>query len=417
MSDEQRPAEDPQASKAREFEHTELNEPPAPEPGQGDGGRRIGGIIRNTLRAAVLPAIAFALALLTGAIVIWVSELIVPGGEFELLKPIEAYASLFRGAVGSSRGIVNTLTFATPLLLAGLGVGLAFRAGLFNIGANGQFLMGALASVAVGVTVSDLPSVIAIPLALLAGIAAGAAWGFIPGILKATSGAHEVVTTIMLNFIAIGVVAAAVSGPLDMQSSPSPITGSVGNASLPVMLGRNGHLGIGLALLAAFGVHWLLYRMTLGFEIRAVGANPDAARMAGMRPAFIIVLTMMIAGGLAGAAGSAVLLGVTHSMTASFNTSVGFDAIAVALLGRSNPLGIVFAALLFGGMRAGAPLMQINAGIPAELVDVLQAVILLFLIATPFLLKRWKRTRDIGGSVASDETTITRSYGGKASAA
>jgi simple sugar transport system permease protein len=160
------------------------------------------------------------------------------------------------------------------------------------------------------------------------------------------------------------------------------------------------------------GVHWLLYKLTLGFEIRAVGANPDAARAAGMRPAFVIVLTMGIAGALAGTAGAVVLLGVTHSMTASFGTTIGFDSIAVALLGRSNPLGIVLAALLFGGMRAGAPLMQISAGIPAELVDVLQGVILFFLIATPYLLRRWSRGRVIGPSVASGETTITRTYGG-----
>ena len=382
-------------------------EPPGPKPRQRD----IGAMTRNALNAMVLPAIAFGLALIVGAIVIWISQLIVPGGDFDIFLPIEAYLALFRGAfVGA--GPVNTLVFATPLLLAGLGVGLAFRAGLFNIGANGQFLMGALAAVAAGTAVQDLPAPVAIPIALLAGLSAGAAWGFIPGILKAMSGAHEVVTTIMLNFIAIGIVAAVVSGPLDQPGSPSPITDDVGNAALPILLGRNGHIGIGLALLAAVGVHWLLYRMTLGFEIRAVGANPDAARAAGMRPAFIIVLTMMIAGGLAGLAGTVVLLGVTQSMTASFGTSVGFDSIAVALLGRSNPLGIVLAALLFGGMRAGAPLMQISAGIPAELVDVLQAVILLFLVATPYLLRRWKR---IGGSVASSETNITKSYGGSGS--
>lgn len=375
----------------------------------------IGAFARSTARAAVLPAIAFGLALIVGAVVIWVSELIVPGGELDLFAPIEAYTALFNGAVGSDRAIINTLVFATPLLLAGLGVGLGFRAGLFNIGANGQFLMGALATVAVGVSINDWPAPIAVPAALVAGILAGAAWGFLPGFLKATSGAHEVVTTIMLNFVAIGVVAWAVSGPLDLGSTASPLTDDVGNASLPILLGRNGHAGIVLAVLAAVAVHWLLYRMTLGFEIRAVGANPDAARMAGMRPAFITVLTMMIAGALAGAAGSVVLLGVNRSMTASFNTGVGFDAIAVALLGRSNPAGIVLASVLFGGMRAGAPLMQINAGIPAELVDALQAIILLFLVATPYLLRRWKRVADIGGSVASGETTITRSYGGGSS--
>lgn len=380
--------------------------PPAP-PGSNEP-RTVGTLIRDGLQAMVLPVIAFGLALIVGAFVIWISELIVAGGEFELLAPLEAYSALFRGALGSFNGIVNTLVFATPLLLAGLGVGLAFRAGLFNIGANGQFLMGALAAVAVGTAVQDLPAAVAIPLALLAGLSAGALWGFIPGILKAISGAHEVVTTIMLNFIAIGIVAFVVSGPLDQPGSPSPITDDVGNAALPYILGRNGHFGIVLALLAAVAVHWLLFRFTLGFEIRAVGANPDAARAAGMRPAFIVVLTMMIAGGLAGLAGTVVLLGVTQQMTASFGTSVGFDSIAVALLGRSSPFGIVLAALLFGAMRAGAPLMQITAGIPAELVDVLQAVILLFLVATPFLLKR----RRLGASVAGGETTITKSYGG-----
>jgi simple sugar transport system permease protein len=345
-------------------------------------------------------------------VVIWVSELVVPSGEINLIMAVDAYVALFQGALGSDRGVVNTITFAVPLLLAGLGVGLAFRAGLFNIGATGQFLMGALAAVAIGTAVQDWPAPVAIPIALLAGIGAGAAWGFIPGILKATSGAHEVVTTIMLNFIAIGIVAAVVSGPLDQPGSPQPLTDDVGNAALPIILGRNGHAGMILAILAALGIHWLLYKLTLGFEIRAVGANPDAARAAGMRPAFVIVLTMGIAGALAGTAGAVVLLGVTHSMTASFGTTIGFDSIAVALLGRSNPLGIVLAALLFGGMRAGAPLMQISAGIPAELVDVLQGVILFFLIATPYLLRRWSRGRVIGPSVASGETTITRTYGG-----
>jgi simple sugar transport system permease protein len=367
-------------------------------------------LLRDALRALVLPVIAFILALIVGAVVIWVSEVVVAGGEFDLLAPVDAYVALFRGAVGSYTSIVNTLVLTTPLLLAGLGVGLAFRAGLFNIGATGQFLIGALTAVAVGVAVKDLPAVVAIPLALIAGILGGAAWGFIPGFLKARSGAHEVVTTIMLNFIARYILAAVVSGPLDVGSSPSPITDDVGNAALPIILGRNGHTGILLAVLAAVAVHWLLFRMTLGFEIRAVGANPDAARAAGMRPAFITVLTMVIAGALAGAAGAVVILGVSQgNMQASFGTSVGWDAIAVALLGRSSPLGIVFAALLFGAMRAGAGTMQITAGTPSELVDVLQAVILLFLIATPYLLRHW----NIGGvTTATGETTITKSYGG-----
>src|SRR5688572_21344117 len=197
---------------------------------------RVVGALRSTAWALVLPALAIGLALLAGAVVIWASVLIVPGGQFELLLPLDAYSALFQGALGSSTAIVNTLTFAAPLLLAGLGVGLAFKAGLFNIGATGQFLMGALVAVAVGTAVQDLPSFIAIPAALVAGMVGGAAWGFIPGVLKATSGAHEVVTTIMLNFIAIAIVAAVVSGPLDQPGSPSPITDDVGNAALPIIL-------------------------------------------------------------------------------------------------------------------------------------------------------------------------------------
>jgi simple sugar transport system permease protein len=220
-----------------------------------------------------------------------------------------------------------------------------------------------------------------------------------------------VVTTIMLNYIAIGFVAAMVSGPLDLKSSPNPITDEVGNAALPILLGRNGHLGIAISLVAVAAVWWLLARTTRGFEIRTVGANPDAARYAGMRPRFLLILTMSMAGLLAGLAGATVVLGVTRNMTASFSTSVGFDSIAVALLARSNPVGVIFAALLFGAMRAGAPLMQLKAGIPSELVDVLQATILLFLAADA-LIRRVLRLRGVRGGLESS-ATITRTYGGE----
>jgi ABC-type uncharacterized transport system permease subunit len=220
-----------------------------------------------------------------------------------------------------------------------------------------------------------------------------------------------VVTTIMLNYIAVAVIAWAVSGPLDQPGSASPITAQVGNAALPVIIGRNGHIGILVALAAVLIVGWLLFRTTRGFEIRTVGANPDAARYAGMQPRFIVVVTMSLAGVLAGLAGATVVLGVTHYMTASFGTTVGFDSIAVALLGRSSPIGIVFAALLFGAMRAGAPLMQIQTQslIPAELVDVLQATILLFLVAHA-VIRRLLRLRGVKAGLESTET-IARTYG------
>jgi general nucleoside transport system permease protein len=203
--------------------------------------------------------------------------------------------------------------------------------------------------------------------------------------------------------------AAIVAGPLSVPGAPSPITPDVGNAAFPLLVGRNGHLGLVIAVVMVGAVSWLLYRTTFGFEVRTAGANPDAARYAGMRPRALIVITMTICGALAGLAGTGEVLGVQHHVTSSYGTTVGFDSIAVALLGRSNPVGVLFSALLFGAMRAGAPLMQISAGIPAQLVDVLQATILLFLVATP-VLQRVFRVR--GAKTGIDAPgTFTKTYG------
>jgi ABC-type uncharacterized transport system permease subunit len=372
---------------------------------------RLRTIARGVWAVAALPLISIVLAVIVGAGVILASELVVSGRAFDFSLPLTAYRALFEGAAGNLDAIVNTVRAATPLILGGLSVGLAFKAGLFNIGAQGQFLLGALGAVTVGVALNQASPFIAIPAALLAGAVAGAAWGFIPGFLKAISGAHEVVTTIMLNYVAVATIAWAVSGPLDQPGSPSPITAQVGNAALPVIIGRNGHLGVLVALAAVVAVGWLLFRTTRGFEIRTVGANPDAARYAGMQPRLVTVVTMSLAGLLAGLSGASVVLGVTHYMTASFGTTVGFDSIAVALLGRSSPVGIVFAALLFGAMRAGAPLMQIQTHslIPAELVDVLQATILLFLVAHA-VIRRLLKLRGVKAGLESTDT-IARTYG------
>ena len=373
--------------------------------------QRLSALARIVWAAIAIPFVSIVLALVVGALVILASEVVVPGHPFDVSLPLTAYAALFQGAMGKLDAIVNTIRAATPLVLGGLAVGVAFKAGLFNIGAQGQFLLGALGSVTVGVALNEASPFIAIPVALLAGAVAGAAWGFIPGFLKAISGAHEVVTTIMLNYVAVAIIAWAVSGPLDQPGSPSPITAQVGNAALPVIVGRNGHLGMLVALAAVLIVGWLLFRTTRGFEIRTVGANPDAARYAGMQPRLVVVLTMSLAGALAGLAGAIVVLGVTHYMTASFGTTVGFDSIAVALLGRSSPIGIVFAALLFGAMRAGSPLMQIQTQslIPAELVDVLQATILLFLVAHT-VIRRLFKLRGVKAGIESTDT-IARTYG------
>jgi ABC-type uncharacterized transport system permease subunit len=385
--------------------------PPIATPGGTPPRSRTRRLLGQIWAVIALPLISILLALLVGAFVILGSQLVLPGGRFDLLLPLTAYEALIEGAVGNFKAIVDTLVSTTPLVLGGLSVGLAFKAGLFNIGAGGQFLLGALGSVAVGVALAGAPPLVAIPLALAAGLLAGAFWGFIPGLLKAVAGAHEVVVTIMLNYIAIAVIAAFVGGPLRQQGRPEAITPDVGNAALPVIVGNNGHVGLLLALAAVAAVAFLLFRTTLGFEIRTVGANPDAARYAGMRPRLLTMLTMAVAGALAGLAGAVVVLGVTHLMTPSFGTTVGFDSIAVALLGRTNPVGIVFAALLFGALRAGASLMQIKAGIPVELIDVLQATILLVLVANPVLRRAFK-LRGVKAGLETTET-ITKTYAGE----
>jgi simple sugar transport system permease protein len=364
--------------------------------------------LRRAWAVLALPLISVLLSILVGSIVILVSEWLVTGQ----LKPqlaFAAYAALVKGSVGSFNAIVNTLTNAAPLTLAGLSVGLAFKAGLFNIGGQGQFLMGALGAVIVGATFRESSPIIAIPAALVAGMVFGALYGFIPGFLKAISGAHEVVTTIMLNFIAQYTLAGLVSGALKVPASPQAVTLDVGNAALPIILGRNGHVGIIFALLVPILYGWVLSRTTRGFEIRTAGANPDAARYAGMSPRRIIVWTMTAAGLLTGLAGATELLGLSHRMTASYSTSVGFDAIAVALLGRTNPLGIVIAALIFGGLRAAAQGMQTEAGVPPDLVGVIQATILFFLVAGPVV----QRVFRLKGAEAAIEATgtFTKTYG------
>ena len=369
-------------------------------------------IVSQAWAVLAMPLLAIVLALIVGAVVIVLSSALAPGASFDLGLPLRAYQALLNGSLGSADGRVTTLVEAAPLIFAGLGVGLGFKAGLFNIGAQGQFLVGAVASVAGALVVQGDGPFVAIPFALLCGALAGAAWGFIPGFLKAFSGAHEVVTTIMLNYVALALISWLITGPLRNPRAPQPVTPVVGDASLPVLIGRDGHIGIILAFVAVPIIWFLLYRLTVGFEIRAVGANPDASRYAGMKPRRLVMLTMSIAGGLAGLAGTINILGISHAMPASYSTSVGFDAITVALLGRSHPVGITLAALLFGMLRAGAGLMQVNAGVPAELVDLLEAIILLFLVASP-VLRRLFRLRGVKSSLGTTET-MSRTYGSEA---
>ena len=366
--------------------------------------------VRRAIRLALVPAAAILLALLVGAVFIMLSSPLVRG--FDPLLPLTAYSALVAGSVGSFNAIVNTLVQATPLVLTGLAVGIGFKAGLFNIGAQGQFLVGGLAAAAVGVSTGALPPIAAIPMAVGAAMLAGLAYGFIPGFLKAFTGAHEVVTTIMLNYVAVYIVAWAASGPLRGEDVGFARTDTITSAALPVLAGREGHIGLLFAAAAVPILAWLLFRSTLGFEIRTVGANPDAARYAGIRPVFIITLTMTLSGLLGGLAGAVQMLGVQGFYATGISAKVGFDAITVALLGRSSPLGIMFSALLFGVLRAGQNLMQLRTQnqVPIEVIDVIQALIILFL-AADIIVRRVFRLRRAKGGMEGEVRTVTASWG------
>jgi ABC-type uncharacterized transport system permease subunit len=358
---------------------------------------------------ASIPVYSIVLAFAVAAVVVIVSSAFTETG-FDPLLPLKAYASLFAGAFGSGTGIGNTLVAAAPLMFGGLAVGLGLKAGLFNIGVAGQFLVGGFAAAVTGTALASAPTIVGMPLAMLAGAAGGAAYGFIPGYLKARTGAHEVVTTIMLNNVAVLLLTWAVNDLVRAPDFTFPRTGEIGQSALPILLGRNLHLGIVLAVAAIFAIRWILDRTTLGFEIRTVGANPNAARYAGMRPVFITALTMTMSGMLAGLAGAIQILGVIGFYAPGITASVGFDSIAVALLGRSDPIGVLFAALLFGAFRAGAPLMQIETSVPIEVIDIIQALVILFL-AADLIVRKVFRVRAPKVEI-TEMATVTGSWGG-----
>ena len=305
----------------------------------------------------------------------------------------KTFTALFRGSLGSTYAISETLTAATPVTLAALGIALGFRAGLFNIGAEGQLLMGGMAAVVVGFAATGLPAAIHLPLALLAAALVGGLWGAFAGWLKAATGAHEVITTIMLNLIAFRLVDYLLRNPPVQRSGRSdPISQSVlPSAELPKILtfiepNLRLHAGILIAIAMVGLTYWLLFRARLGFEFRSAGLNPDAARYAGMRSGLIVVVAMAIAGALAGLAGANQVLGVLGRASPNFSGGIGFDAIAVALLGRSHPVGVLFAGLLFGALEAGGRQIQVAAGVSIDLISIIQALIIVF-IAAPMLVR------------------------------
>jgi simple sugar transport system permease protein len=347
-------------------------------------------VLASIWRAISIPLGAVVLALLIGAVILLVSG----------ANPIEAYAALFKGAFGSPQATARTLEKATPLVFSGLAVAFAFKAGLFNIGAQGQLLFGALTAAVIGFAVTGLPPILHIPLALIGGGLAGALYGAIPGALKAYTGAHEVITTIMLNYVAINLTDYLADGPLK-DTSPGNIVARtpeiLESARIPTLWFIP--VGFILALIVVWFIWWLLGSTTFGFEIRTVGLNPSAARYAGIKVARTIVLTMAISGLLAGLGGAVETMGIVFRYQPGFNIGLGFDGITVALLGQNSPIGVVPAAILVGAMKAGSSQMQFSAGVAKEITDVIQALILFFVAADMIVRKVFRIRAAKGGEI------------------
>jgi simple sugar transport system permease protein len=334
----------------------------------------------KVLRLVGVPFISVLLAMAVGSVIIAVT-----GGD-----PVVAFAALLQGAFGGPVQIGETILRTTPLIFTGLAVAFGFRANLFNIGAEGQLAMGALAAAWFGLLLAGLPTGLAIPLVMLGGALFGAAWAFVPALLKARVGAHEVITTMMFSWIALYLVSWIVTGPLSdksgipetpmLSSSVWLVTFDKFIAGIPPV---RAHLGFIIALAAAAVVWWVLSRTTLGYSVRAVGFNPQAAENGGISIAWTTIWALCISGALAGLAGASEVLGVQHRLFDQVSTSsgFGFTGIAVALLAKNNPTGVVFAALLFGALAAGSGNMQLEANISPQIINVIQGLIIFFVAA------------------------------------
>ncbi|HMB21276.1 MAG: ABC transporter permease [Chloroflexota bacterium] len=392
-------------------------------------------LVQNVL----MPLLAVFSGLVVGGIIIalsndatiaaWRNFFQAPGAAFKAAwEAISvAYGALFRGALGSPSTIfaaigsgdsaafykaiypfTESLVASTPYILAGLAVALGFRCGLFNIGAEGQLFIGALGAAFIGYSIKGLTPFVHLPLALMGGAVAGAIWAAIPGYLKARFGAHEVVNTIMMNWIAFRLGDWLLFGPMKAASF-RPVTPNVeASAELPHFFPDplRFNWGFILALAVAGLLYWFLFKTTKGFEIRSVGVNPDASRYAGISVERSIVLVMALSGALAGLAGATQVLGVDHWVGAGFSAGYGFDSIALALLGKSHPVGVVLAALLFGMLRSGATNMQSVSRIPIDIISVIQGMVIIF-VAAPDII-RWIYRIPVG---RTEQTVLTRGWG------
>jgi len=340
----------------------------------------------NRTIEALLPLLAVPVAFLIGAIMLAVLG----------ANPLEAYGALLKGGFGDVSGITQTLVKATPLLLVGLGVCIAFRGGVINIGGEGQIIIGALAATAVAVGLKELPGFVLLPASMIAGTLAGALWGGIPGVLKARLGVNEILSTVMMNAIAVQFSNYMLRGPMIDPKEIEAGTRIAQSALLPrsVWLARLVpqtllHSGAILAVILAVLVYIFLWRTTIGYRIRAVGLNINAAKYAGINVPLYQALALVLGGAFAGLAGSIEVMGVQHRMMENLASGYGFSGIVAALFGSLHPLGAIPASVLFGGLLVGADKMQRAVQVPSSLIDTLLGLIVLFVVGSQI----WSRVR------------------------
>ncbi len=340
----------------------------------------------RALAGRLLPVWAVLVALLLGMVPVGLAG----------VNPAAAYEEILRGALADVYGFATTLVKTTPLLFAGLGIAVALRAGLVNIGAEGQIYMGGLAAAVVGLSVHGQPSVVHVPLALLAAGAAGGVWALVPALLKVGRGVSEVITTLLMNYVAIYLVSFLAGGPLMEPGAPYPYSRPLDAAAqLPVIIpATDAHAGILLALALAGFLHLIFGYTAVGFRVRMAGANPAAAAYAGVRVHATLVAAMVASGALAGLGGASEVMGLKHRLFDAFSPGYGYDAIIVAFLGAGQPLAVVATAFFFGALRSGADTMQRSLGVPVAIVFAIQGLTVLFLAASLALqgrLLRWAR--------------------------
>lgn len=346
----------------------------------------------NTMTRIATPLIAVLFSILVGAVVIAMAG----------VNPVYAYGQLLYGAFGTVNNFAETLVKTTPLLIIGIGLAIAFRANLINIGAEGQMIIGAIVATFVALKLPNLPMVLAVFIVILTGFAGGALYAAFPGYLKANSGISEIITTIMLNYIAISLLGFLLDGLMKEPGGYFPQTAlvPVNTELLRIIPSTRLNIGFIFALLTIPAYYILIFRLPIGFKIRAVGLNQNAAQYAGIKVKRNIILAMVISGGLAGVAGAIEVFGIHHRLYNGFSAGYGFDGIAIALLGGLNPIGVPLAALFFGALRVGANAMQNVVQIPVAVTFIIQGAAVLFILTDTLIRSRVtlyikNRNRDI----------------------